>query len=286
MPEPIVYKDKTIDLVDPIGIPELVFYGREDELAACGLAWGLGNEGKIEPRMKRFAFRLAGVPGVGKNAIVYELVSRMRKVPGQEDMPFYMIQGHEEFTPEDLALSVVPAEEQGRFRLQASGLATAIYKGGVCFVDEINRIPPRALSLLVSALDEREQVFSAMTNLWIESPEDRTWPFFFCCAMNTNAGAGEVYALPENIRQRTLPRIDINGLPTDELMKVVSKRLDTAPRDIQQFYSLIERIVQEQRSQRELETSLELWQRKGGEAKDLDQFLEKFLKESPDNSNP
>src|SRR5262249_38764008 len=131
-------------------------------------------------------FRLEGSPGLGKNEIVYALARQL-------GMELYMIQGHDEMTAEDLAVLVVPAAlddsresdysaedysaedyseaYRPQFELQASPLATAIYKGALFFFDEINRVPERALSPLSSVLDARRSIYSAMTGMYIK-PKD------------------------------------------------------------------------------------------------------------------
>ena len=111
-------------------------------------------------------------PGVGKNEIVYQLA---RELAASENLPFYSIQGHEEMTPEDLSLLVVPDQSKGlemTLRLQASPLATALVEGGLFFFDEINRVPGRALSPLASVLDDRRSLYSAITGITIRPRND------------------------------------------------------------------------------------------------------------------
>src|SRR5262249_31075992 len=142
-------------------IPGSGIVGREEELAMSRAAWGLDAQyrplGALQKGESRpLHFRLEGPPGVGKNAIVYEMARRVAAESGTE---LYMMSGTEEMTPEDLTLLIVPhaGGNGNNFVLRASPLATAIRKGGIFFFDEINRVPERALSPLASVLDERQE---------------------------------------------------------------------------------------------------------------------------------
>jgi hypothetical protein len=148
MPEAIMYKNKQIVLADAWTPPKKFFAGRTNELRRCRAAWRVSSNGKsfMPGAAQPLNFRLEGPPGVGKNEIVYEIARALGK-------PLYIIQGHEELTPEDMALLLVPdsspqSENRVPIILQASPLATAILTGGLFFFDEINRVPDRALSPL------------------------------------------------------------------------------------------------------------------------------------------
>src|ERR1035437_169422 len=103
-------------LAPPFTPPKRTFRGRDFELRRCFAAWGLdrdGRQAKLESTTGEarkdalpLNFRLEGPPGVGKNEIVYELSRRLA-------LPLFVIQGHEEITPEDLALVLVPDTRNG-----------------------------------------------------------------------------------------------------------------------------------------------------------------------------
>jgi hypothetical protein len=222
-------------LSDPDKIPDAdrTFIGRKAQLASCRAAWGIGANGKqFDNRMFRLNFRLQGPPGVGKNEIVYETI---RHVAVDSGIPFYMIQGHEELTPEDLALVLVPDSSKSTAReiplvVRASPLATAIYEGGLFFFDEINRVPERSLSPLASVLDSRQYLYSAMTGLKVEpKDEEARQRFRFCCALNPKLSETGRGVLPEYIEQRTLPVIDVGYPPFEDLCEIILENLKPKP---------------------------------------------------------
>jgi MoxR-like ATPase len=193
------------------------FVGREKELALCRAAWGCNSEGTAFEARPPLSFRLEGPPGVGKNEIVYELARSLGK-------NLYIMHGHEEYTPEDLALVLVPGDHQFEFRLQGSPLAAALRFGGLCFFDEINRVPPRALSPLASVLDSRNRLDSAMAGIGISPRTEVRSDFRFCCAMNP-AGDAVSSSLPQYIDERTLPVIRVEYPDADELFEIVQANL-------------------------------------------------------------
>src|ERR1041384_646009 len=165
--------------------------GRQEELRQCMAAWGLDPDKRQEiPGVNPLHFRIEGPPGVGKNEIVLEIARRLN-----EDL--YIIQGHEEMTPEDLGLLLVPSVRKletatgkdadvsmgSGLVFRASPLATAIRFGGLVFFDEINRVQERSLAPLASVLDNRKSFYSGIAGLHIV-PAAGAKSFRFCCAMN------------------------------------------------------------------------------------------------------
>jgi MoxR-like ATPase len=180
------------------------FKGRENELRMVFAAW-MGSR-----RRPPLCPLMVGEPGVGKNRIVYELAA----ITG---LPLYILQGHEDLTAEDLACSVRFADDvRHRIDYVLSPLVTAMYKGGICFIDEIGKIRPRALSLLVSVLDERRYIDSTLLGERIAAAPT----FRFVAATNT----GEEHDLPEFIRSRMKPLIHIGFPSKDEITDIIASQ--------------------------------------------------------------
>ena len=217
---------------DPI--PEIkAFHGREDELSKCKAAWGIDQKSNLLcNKLFRLHFRLQGAPGIGKNEIVYEIVRHVQK---EQEVPFYMIQGHEELTPEDLSLVLVPGKdsqnpESPSLILRASKLATAIYQGGFFFFDEINRVPERTLAPLASVLDNRQYLYSALAGMRIKSKSNKArLSFRFCCALNPEFSESGIGGLPGYIAERTLPVINVKPPKFAELCKIIERNLNLSP---------------------------------------------------------
>jgi MoxR-like ATPase len=106
--------------------------------------------------------------------------------------------------------------------------------GGICFIDEIAKIRPRALALLVSVLDERRYIDSSLlAERVIAHPG-----FRFIAATNT----GEVNALPEFIRSRMRPVIQIGYPCKTEIDMIVDHQFpglkERLPKLLDNFWSL------------------------------------------------
>jgi MoxR-like ATPase len=156
---------------------------------------------------------LIGDPGVGKNRLVYELARRTGR-------RLYIFQGHEDVTAEDLACAVRFSDRKdGHMDYVASPVVTAMHEGDICFIDEIGKIRPRALALLVSALDERQYIDSTLL-------ADRVYAkpgFRFIAATNT----GDMNRIPEFIRSRTRPIITIGYPRKEEINRILAKQFSS-----------------------------------------------------------
>ncbi|MBM3498292.1 MAG: AAA family ATPase [Armatimonadetes bacterium] len=211
---------KSVLLSEPYEAEESGFIGREAELSTLAAAWIGGREAMP------LAPLLLGEPGVGKNRLVYELARRTRR-------PLFIFQGHEDVTAEDLACAVRFSDrDASKMDYVASALVTAMHLGGICFIDEIGKIRPRALALLVSVLDERRYIDSVLLGARV-----RAHPSFrFVAATNTADLEGN--ALPEFIRSRTRPVIKVGYPQREEIERIVESRL---PRLAEQARPLLDR---------------------------------------------
>jgi MoxR-like ATPase len=187
---------------NPVMMP--AFVGREKEMELIMASWISGSYSlPLSPV-------LVGEPGVGKNRIVYELA----RFTGRD---LYLFQGHEDITAEDLACTVRFSDDTANLmEYVLSPLACAMLKGGIFFLDEIGKIRPRALALLVSALDERRYIDSTLLGERVFARPG----FRFIAATNT----GEVGLLPEFIRSRMRPVIKIGYPPRQEIEEIVQRQ--------------------------------------------------------------
>src|SRR2546423_9419921 len=76
--------------------------------------------------------RLLGKPGVGKTTLAYAAAKRL----GRE---VYIMQATLDTRPEDLLVTPV-IQGEGQLRYVASPMVTAMLRGGVCILDEGNRL--------------------------------------------------------------------------------------------------------------------------------------------------
>ena len=194
------------------------FVGREPEMRLIVASWMAGQHSLP------MAPLLVGEPGVGKNRLVYELARRTAR-------ELYIFQGHEDVTAEDLACAVRFSDTADtRMDYVISPLVTAMHRGGICFIDEIGKIRPRALALLVSVLDERRYIDSSLLAERVAAHPG----FRFIAATNS----GEIDLLPEFIRSRMRPVIQVGYPPRREIDRIIARQCNGLEGRLQELTDL------------------------------------------------
>jgi len=194
------------------------FVGREREMELIVASWIAGSHGlPLSPV-------LIGEPGVGKNRIIYELARFTNR-------ELYIAQGHEDITSEDLACTVRFSDNGANMmEYVISPLVSAMLKGEIFFLDEIGKIRPRALALLVSVLDERRYIDSSLLGERVYAHPG----FRFIAATNT----GEIGMLPEFIKSRMRPVIKIGFPERQEIEAIIHLQFKTR---MENLSSLVEK---------------------------------------------
>jgi MoxR-like ATPase len=141
--------------------------------------------------------RLIGTPGIGKTALGMA-GARMRK---QE---LYIYQCTADTRPEDLLVTPVLAES-GKIAYHASPLVSAMLRGGVCLLDEGNRMNEKSWASLAPLLDHRRYVESIVAGVTIPAHRD------FRCAVTMNQD-DSTYEIPDYILSRLQPTLAL-GFP-------------------------------------------------------------------------
>ena len=164
--EKITIGGTTVRLPPPAPLPATSLASRDDIIEKALAAWTM--LGALPP----LNFRFYGPPGVGKNAIVYELA----RILGKD---LYIINGHEELGPEDIACTAT-ITSRNTVEYVASPLFAGMYRGAIVFFDEIGKAPPAALDPLASVLDDRRELTSVLAGIRIKASAG----FLFCAALN------------------------------------------------------------------------------------------------------
>ena len=141
--------------------------------------------------------RLVGAPGIGKTTLGIS-GARTRK---QE---LYIYQCTSDTRPEDLLVTPVLAES-GKIQYQASPLVTAMIRGGVCVLDEGNRMNEKSWASLAPLLDHRRYVESIVAGITIHAHPD------FRCTVTMNDD-DSTYEIPDYILSRLQPTLTL-GFP-------------------------------------------------------------------------
>lgn len=147
--------------------------------------------------------RLVGSPGIGKTALAMAAAQ-------QRNQELYIYQCTADTRPEDLLVTPVLAQN-GKIAYHASALVTAMIRGGVCILDEGNRMNEKSWASLAPLLDYRRYAESIVAGITIPAHRD------FRCAVTMNQDES-TYEIPDYIMSRLQPTLSV-GFPDkqDEL---------------------------------------------------------------------
>jgi MoxR-like ATPase len=165
------------------------------QLLACWLV--------VDERDLPLAPRIVGSPGIGKTTLGMA-AARSR------DQELFIYQCTADTRPEDLLVTPVLAES-GKIAYHASPLVTAMIRGGVCLLDEGNRMNEKSWASLAPLLDHRRYIESMVAGIIVRAHPN----FRAAVTMNDDESTFEV---PDYILSRLQPTLTI-GSPNrrDEL---------------------------------------------------------------------
>ncbi len=175
--------------------------GQREVLLQLLAAWSLfsDQDAPLNPR-------LLGKPGVGKTTLACTAARELER-------EIYIMQATTDTRPEDLLVTPVLGPSGG-VRYMASPLVTAMVRGGVCILDEGNRMSEKSWASLAPLLDHRRSVDSVVAGITIGAHED----FRFATTMNEDAST---YEVPEYIHSRLMPQITIDFPEEDEEREIL-----------------------------------------------------------------
>ncbi len=200
----ITIKGVEIHLIDP---PELdvQWVGMQEPLGQLIAAWA--DDG-IDPPMQP---RILGKPGVGKTSLAITAAKVLKQ-------DLYILQCTVDTKPEDLIISPVIADN-GKIRYVASPLVSAMIQGGVCLLDEGNRMSEKSWASVAPLLDMRRSVFSIVAGVEVKARPE----FRICVTMNEDASTFEV---PEYIHSRLQPAVHMDYPMREEEYRILRSKLE------------------------------------------------------------
>ena len=164
--------------------------------------------------------RITGPPGIGKTT----LASAAARERGQE---LYIFQATADTRPEDLLVTPVLAES-GRIAYHASPLVTAMIRGGICVIDEGNRMSEKSWASLAPLLDNRRYVESIIAGIKIQAHRD----FRLVATMNDDSSTFE---LPEYIHSRLQPQILLEFPDEEDELAILAENLPFVDEQIREY---------------------------------------------------
>lgn len=175
------------------------------QLLACWLV--------VDERDLPLTPRIVGTPGIGKTTLGIS-GARAR----QQDL--YIYQCTADTRPEDLLVTPVLAES-GKIAYHASPLVTAMLRGGICVLDEGNRMNEKSWASLAPLLDHRRYVESIVAGVTLHAHPD------FRCAVTMNEDAS-TFEIPDYILSRLQPTLSLGHPNRDDEMAILRYHLPFA----------------------------------------------------------
>jgi MoxR-like ATPase len=211
MVEKVVISDVELILSEPADV-DMEWVGNDELINELKAAWMIvdKNDLPLNPR-------ILGKPGVGKTTLGYAAGKRLGK-------NVYMFQCTMDTRPEDLLISPVISSDK-KIAYVASSLVSAMIKGGVCLLDEGNRMSEKSWASLAPLMDKRRYVESIIAGIRIYAHPE----FRLCVTMNSDSST---YEIPEYIQSRLQPKIFIDFPNKVDEMKILSYNLPFASEDI------------------------------------------------------
>ncbi len=200
-----------IMLAQPAELP-LKWVGQKELIKQVLAAWMV-----IDDKDVPFNPRLIGKPGVGKTTLGYAAARQLNR-------EIYLFQATMDTRPEDLIITPVMGGD-GQVKYAASSLVTAVIRGGVCILDEGNRMSEKSWASLAPLLDDRRYVESIITGLTISAHPD----FRFVVTINEDAST---YDIPEYIHSRLQPQIFIDFPDREDELLILKENLPFADEEI------------------------------------------------------
>jgi MoxR-like ATPase len=191
---------------------DIEWIGQEEVIHQLLAAWMVLDEKDLPLNP-----RLVGKPGMGKTTCAYAAAVRIGK-------PAYLFQATVDTRPEDLIVMPVIGPKQ-EVQYMASTIVAAAVNGGVCILDEGNRMNEKSWASLAPLLDHRRYLESMVTGVKIPAHPD----FRFVTTMNEDAST---YDLPEYIHSRLQPQIHIDFPEEDEERAILQSNIPFAHEEI------------------------------------------------------
>jgi MoxR-like ATPase len=156
---------------------------------------------------------LVGEPGNGKTTLACYTAAT-------HGLPVYIMNCTSDMRPEDLIVTPV-ISNNNNIEYRGSALVSAVIEGGICILDEANRMNEKCWASLASLLDDRKYVESVVAGVKIDAHND----FRFVATMNDDPST---YIIPGYIESRLKPVIEVDQPTNNELIEIVKSNVPYA----------------------------------------------------------
>lgn len=164
--------------------------------------------------------RVVGKPGLGKTTLAMAAAQT-------REQELYVYQCTADTRPEDLLVTPVLAES-GTISYHASGLVAAMIRGGICVLDEGNRMNEKSWASLAPLLDHRRYAESVVAGITIQAHPD------FRCAVTMNED-DSTFEIPDYILSRLQPTLALGFPERDDEKAILEYHLPFAEPEMLQL---------------------------------------------------
>ncbi|MFP6638485.1 MAG: AAA family ATPase [Nitrospinaceae bacterium] len=161
--------------------------------------------------------RITGMPGSGKTTLAMVAAN-------QRKQPLYVFQCTSDTRPEDLLITPV-LSEKGKISYHASPLVCAMIQGGICILDEGNRMNEKSWASLAPLLDHRRYVESIIAGIKIKAHKE----FRACVTMNNDESTFEI---PDYILSRLQPTLQMTMPSYEDELEILRYHLPFSEEDL------------------------------------------------------
>jgi Mg-chelatase subunit ChlI len=214
MVEKVIISGVELLLSEPADI-DMEWVGNDNFINELKAAWLIVDENDLPLNP-----RILGKPGVGKTTLAYATGRKL-------DKEVYIFQCTMDTRPEDLLISPVISSDN-KIAYVASSLVTAMIKGGVCLLDEGNRMSEKSWASLAPLMDKRRYIDSIIAGIRIYAHKD----FRLCVTMNSDSST---YEIPEYISSRLQPSIRVEFPNKADEIKILSYNIPFTSEEILEY---------------------------------------------------
>ena len=150
---------------------------------------------------------LIGPPGCGKTTLACAVAKEFQQ-------PVYPMNCTSDMRPDDLLITPVIAKDS-QVLYRASGLVSAMVNGGVCVLDEANRMNEKSWASLAALLDDRRYIESISSGTKIMAHPE----FRLVATMNDDSST---FTVPEYIESRLKPILPVEFPSVHELKEIIA----------------------------------------------------------------